>query len=439
MSITRIVPPQDSEPMPQFQRRTVPLWHILTSLLGLGPISLRWLRLVLALVREQWRVGESRAADRASYLEAHVWSTYRVGAEQARDEGVALIASIGVRLNRVRARAAVLAAEIAISERATIVGPHGELQTVAIAAEQQERLTAELEDAIASGSLVNRPSPARLHKYVWGASLVDFPVLAYFVSGVFNVDWDAVFALDGQALGSTMLPLATTLIFAALGSAGTALALSYFGRELRAYRTERGQVGLRGHRPGLPVVFAGLSATSVLGAGSVMTFRIVSDARDAGVEAGPAWFLAAFFGVVTMSINLVVFSVHFRNGSLLTEQLEHFAAQLSPNRVRQLNLQRQIDRLEAQGVELRREAEQAAVRTRAAVAEALTGGEQLILLARSYHLGCGIDAVMPDPPTIDLTPLDEMLAGLDEAWPLAAEQALLHAVDRNDDAGEAQS
>ncbi|WP_280351498.1 FlxA-like family protein [Nocardia abscessus] len=369
----------------------IPKSHIRRSWLGLGPVRRQWLGDVLALVREQGElIRRLRPADHRSYGEAFAASKGVAGAEATRDRGAKQLESIATTFDRTQADIAGLRDELDRTKQDTVIGARGELLTSVQAEDRLKQLVTTVADETANGSLKHRRVPASLRRLALFVTVVDAPVLTFFLSQLFNVNWT-------DPTGS-LVPLLITLVFAVLGSVAIALGLGFFARQLRAHKGKDGELTLPPRqRAGLPLLFLVLSIAAVLGTGLIMAYRIVADGLAADTNVFAACLFGLFFAVVVVMQNVVVFAVHYEDGSTATEELDHLTRQLRPIRTKQQRLKTQIEQLNAQLVTLRQQGERRYTATISAMSESLKAADQLMLLARSYHQGCGWGAEFAEP------------------------------------------
>lgn len=405
-----------------YEPKSVPKTEIATSLIGRGPIPLAWLTMVLALVSEQWRIGARRAASTFSHLEALVMSKGMAGAAKLRDQGAARLAEVVDQYQRVTADIAGRRVALTRLDQAPVCGADGEVLSASSATRRMQTVAAAVEQERDAGNLKHRRVPARFHRLIIIASLLDFPVLLYFATQVFNVDLAGLSSGDGTAWGESLIPLITSIVFALLGTAAVAIGLKFFGRDVKGYKGTDGHITLpEGTAKIIPLIFIGLSAALAIGAGITMAYRIVSDSVAAGNGIGSAVILGVFFAVVVITVNVVVFSVYYRDGSLQTDEIGQLAAQLEPIERQRVELQRQIDALVPELDVLRIKGEQVHATTIAKMGQAIKGADQVRLLARSYHQGCGPETelidqhdnplrglLLPDV-TVDTSMLDALL------------------------------
>ncbi|MGW4370798.1 hypothetical protein ACWEKT_34680 [Nocardia takedensis] len=385
-----------------------------------------WMPEVMAMVDEQTRIGELRDQNRLSNMEALVLSKGMASAGKARDKGAEQLTALVEQYQRTEADIAVINAELGKLDDQPVIGMNGEITSVKNAGQRMHDVAAEVQQERDAGSLKHRRVPLGLHRLSTIAALLDFPVLLYFVTQVFNVDLAGIASGDGAALGESIVPLLTSIVFALLGTAAVAIGLHFFGRDLKGYKDEYGHVQLpEGKAKVIPLLFIGLASLLAVGAGIVMAYRIVSDSLAAGNGITSAVILGAFFAVVVFVVNVVVFSVHFRDGSLQTDEIGHLNAQVASHAARRAELHRQLDQLTPELALLRAEGDRVYATTLTKMREAIKGADQLRLLARSYHQGCGAEAeltnqqnrplrglLLPDV-SVDISLLDGLLKQMD--------------------------
>ena len=389
---------------PRYQVRRVPLRHVLTSLFGLGPIPLRWLVRVLALVREQHRIGAARPPDELSNLEAMVRIDGHDRAVRVRDRGLRRLGRLAERIGHLQARIDYLAASVGNQLDDPVTGAHREALTLRDAIEREQALRIRIEVEVERGSLKHRRVTKGVRRMAWVAPPIDLPVLGYFLGELFNVNW--LNPADRPA------QFAAAVVFAVLGTVGVALGLRALGRTMRAHKNDRGQLELP---PGtdrvLPLAELVATVTTVGGAGVIMAVRIIDEAAGAAISPAAAIVLGAFFAVVTVVVNWTVYSAEFRDGSVETEQIDAVAGAIRAARSRTNATVDRMCRLEDRIARRRSARQRVAAATLTATDRPARAADQLVLLARAYHLGTGYQALLPpSSPTVDLTDLQSVTA-----------------------------
>ncbi|MBF6446614.1 hypothetical protein IU429_02940 [Nocardia elegans] len=432
--------PPAAGPRPASPPPGVPKRDIAGSLAADKPIPRHWLPQVLALVDEQRRIGVTRDPDAFSQMEALVMSKGMLAAEGAREHGADQLAQLVDQAAAIRGEMATVRAELDRLDEQLVTGMNGEVISVREATERMKTVSAKVTEQRDAGSLKHRRVPVSFHRFSTWAALLDFPVLLYFLAQVFNVDLTGIASGDGAAWGGSLIPLVTSIVFACLGTAAVAVGLKFFGRDLKGYKDADGAVPLPvGSARILPLLFVGLATALAVGAGIVMAYRIISDSVAAGGGITGAAILGVFFALVVIVVNVVVFATKFRDGSLQTDEITHLATALAPIEQQRVALRRQCDGLAAQLPSLKLKAERVFAATLAKMGAPIKGADQVRLLARSYHQGCGPEATLTDQGgspsanllrplvAVDRSILIELMNRLDE---LVAEATTSAAVDK---------
>ncbi|MEV0707388.1 hypothetical protein [Nocardia aurea] len=381
-----------------------------------------WMPEVMAMVDEQKRIGRLRDADTLSNMEALVLSKGVAGAGKVRDKGAEQLGKLVDQYQRAEAETVSINAELGRLDEQPVTGINGEVTTVKAAMQRMQAVAAIVQKERDAGSLKHRRVLLGLHRLSTIAALLDFPVLLYFVTQVFNADLAGIASGDRAALGESIVPLLTSIVFALLGTAVVAIGLHFIGRDLKGYKDEHGHIRMPEDKARvIPLLYLGLASLLAIGAGIVMAFRIVSDSLAAGNGITSAVILGVFFAIIVITVNVVVFSVHFRDGSLQTDEIGHLTAQVALHETRRADLHRQLDRLTSELDVLRANGDRVYAVTLTKMGEAIKGADQLRLLARSYHQGCGAEAeltnqqnrplrglLLPDMP-VDTSLLDGLL------------------------------
>ncbi|WP_157187317.1 hypothetical protein [Nocardia vinacea] len=422
-----ITTPPASTTSPPSPPPSVPKRDIALSLTTGKPIPREWLPQVVALVDEQRRIGVTRDPDTFSQMEALVMSKGMLATEEAREHGADQLGQLVDEAAAIKGEIGTVRAELDRLDEQPVTGMNGDTIPASEASKRMATVSATITEERDAGSVKHRRVPVWLHRFATWAALLDFPVLLYFVTQVFNVDLAGIAAGDNAAWGESLVPLITSVVFALLGTAAVAIGLKSFGRDLKGYKDRDGHIQLpEGKARIIPLMFVGLATTLAIGAGIVMAYRIISDSLAAGNGIIGAAILGVFFAVIVIVVNVVVIATKFRDGSLQTDEVGHLAVQLEPIEQQRVQLQRQCDGLAAQLPPLKLKAERVYAATLAEMSAPIKGADQLRLLARSYHQGCGAQAnfipqqgnpssnLLAPHVSVDRSILDELMERLDE-------------------------
>ncbi|MGK8508222.1 hypothetical protein ACRS5S_09205 [Nocardia asiatica] len=376
--------------------------------------------IVWALVREQLRVNKSRSADRLSYGEAEVTSEGIQAATKIRDEAVAQLGKLTQQAVQLRGNICLVEADMARLATRPITGVHDELLTATEGEQRQSAVDAQVRKETGTGSLKHRRVPKAMRLAALLVPIVDLPVFTLFAGDMLNVAWDQV--ADGRSL----LPAITALVFGLLATAGVALGLHMVGFDLRGTKDAQGQPtvpkGRGGLLPRLLIVAAGAIS---IGASVVMGFRVIRESLAAEVGVPGAVILGLFFACVVAVLNLVVAVAVFRDGSVLTDELSHLTRQLRPVRKQRQRLERKRDELVNRIDLLIAKGQQVRTLTVLKMARPIAGADQLRVIARSLHQGCGWGVeflpvgrdsfgLFAPATLVDTSVLDELVARLEE-------------------------
>ncbi|TLG09454.1 hypothetical protein FEK35_15115 [Nocardia cyriacigeorgica] len=430
-----IVPNQsdhDPAPIPHVPSRTrtfpdIPRLDIALSLATNSPIPREWLPQVTALVREQQRIGAERDTDELSQMEALVTSKGILAAEEARERGADELAALVEQAASVRAEMSTIRGELSRIDQLPVTDMDGSVVSAAAAADRMKTVSTKITAERDTGSVKHRRVPAWVHRYATKAAYLDFPVLLYFLMQVFNVDVAGLLAGSTVTLAESVVPLITSIMFALLGTGAVAIGLKFLGRDLKAYKDADGHPKLpEGKARTIPLLYLGLAAAIAIGAGIVMAYRIATDAIASGSGLSSGIVLGVFFAIIVVTVNIVVVSAHYRDGSLQTDEIDHLTVQLAPVEQRRVDHERRLDNLAATLPPMALQAERIYARTLALMGTPLKGADQLRLLARSYHQGCGAEALIRPQSgspqanlvapaiSVDRSVLDELLKQLGE-------------------------
>jgi hypothetical protein len=200
-----------------------------------------------------------------------------------------------------------------------VIGPRGQHLTVADAEEEVRRIKVIIslgEDQIdEQRSSVRHRRVPRWLKIVTFLSVVviDFPLMLWLASSVFNVNW-------ADPIG---LPLLISLVVSTIATGVAAAALHHIGREHREDKDERGRLAWRtlskSSRVTLIVVAFLVAAIAVVSFERVYTEGILSGLDNLALG------LAILVSLVMMISSWLVWRNAFRDGSVLTDDLEAYS------------------------------------------------------------------------------------------------------------------
>ncbi|MBH0779390.1 hypothetical protein [Nocardia bovistercoris] len=383
------------------------------------PIPRSMLAVVLALYREQkYRIKIRRSADRYSYLEAEVVSGGRAAAHRFRDRGVATIGKLVDQAGELWQEGVVIGDAIGRLPREPLTGVRGELLTAEEADVRIASVSSRIERETNEGSIQHRRVSNSAKLLVPLITVLDLPILTLFSGTIFNVAWDQI------SSGGSIVPATSAIVFGLLGTVAIAAGLHVVARDVRAYKDRQGHISLpKGQAGLLPKILLIGSSVVAVGAGLLMGLRIVSDGMAA--DSGPvvAITLGCFFGLVVVLLNLIVFTLIYRDGSVLTEEVDRLTFQLSAVRRRELRLEQRRDELVARMALLVVRGSKVYGLTVAKMARPIDGAHQAVAIARSLHQGVSWNVeFLPVESTsfglfapgldIDMVPLDKVMAQL---------------------------
>lgn len=214
-----------------------------------------------------------------------------------------------------------LAARIAEEQRAaeqvmttSVRGPRGQRMTLAEAAVKASEIGNRIELDEARGSLRHR-TVGRLAKVltVLFLGVIDFPIMLWLASSVFNVDWSAPFGL----------PLAMSVVISLLGTGGAAWTLHHLGHNRRENKTDQRHLKWAEMSIGAK---ASVVAVTLLAAiiSVVMFVRVYTEGVLSGLSE-LALLLAVLVAFIMLLSASSVFGTAFRDGSLEQDDLAHYS------------------------------------------------------------------------------------------------------------------
>lgn len=194
-----------------------------------------------------------------------------------------------------------------------VTGPRGQELTLAQAQERAQKLGDAIDTEETHGSQRHRGVSLVAKVTVLGiVGVIDFPIMLWLVSSVFNVDW--VEPLD--------LPLAISVVISLLATGGAAAALYHLGHDQRQYKNHRRQLETSQLTLGSKISIA--AVTLLVGLIAVVMFvRVWTEGMLSGLEN-----LALLLGLLVSAVMLIsawlVFWIAFRDGSPERDDLAYY-------------------------------------------------------------------------------------------------------------------
>jgi hypothetical protein len=218
-----------------------------------------------------------------------------------------------------------------------VLGPDGEHLTRQEAEEQANFLRAKIYAEKNRGSLRHRTVKTRTKVLsLLFLVLIDFPVMLWLVSAVFNVNWS-------DPIG---LPLLISVVLSVLATAGAAWVLYHLGHNRRIRKDSRCRLDWSDMSLAEKVSLFGV-ATLVTLIAVVMFVRVYTEGELSGLRS-LALLLAVLIALIMLLSAALVFFTAFRDGSPEQEDLAHYSASVRESREREHRFEDQIAQLESQ-------------------------------------------------------------------------------------------
>jgi protein-S-isoprenylcysteine O-methyltransferase Ste14 len=216
-------------------------------------------------------------------------------------------------------------------------GPRGEYMTRREARERHDFLKTRIDADEVGHSLRHRTVPrSTLALTLIFLVLIDFPVMLWLVSAVFNVDW-------AHPVG---LRLVISIVLSLLATAGAAWVLYHMGHIRRDDKNDRRELDWpnmsRTARISLIMVAALVILVSI-----VMFVRVFTEGELSGLS-GLALMLAVLIALIMLLSAALVFFTAFRDGSAEQEDLAHYSALVHEGQWRQHKLEDEIERFRSE-------------------------------------------------------------------------------------------
>jgi uncharacterized membrane protein len=257
---------------------------------------------------------------------------------------------------------------------AWVTGPRGGLLTVTETKTHSEHLAQRLDAEEAAGNLRHRLVPARTKRIIRMLVVaLDFPIMLWFASSVFNVDWD-------HPIG---MPLLISLVVSLLTTGGATIALHHLGHEQREHKTPQRQLGWAE----LPTESKiGLIAVAILVGliATVMFVRVYTEGVLSGLF-GLAILLAILVAFVMLISASLVFWTAFRDGSTEQDDLAHYTALIRAHLTRKAKLEKHAAQIDRQIELARRKAERTRSRGIVKASGPMRSADEWIELWKALH------------------------------------------------------
>lgn len=233
--------------------------------------------------------------------------------------------------------------EAAAVDTSVIEDPRGQYVPLTEGEEHRAALDNKIVCEIGRGSLRHHT----VEKWVKVVTLlflvvIDFPVMLWLASSVFNVDWTDPWGL----------PLAISVVISILGTGGAAWALYHLGHNRRESKNDRRQLEWSKLSAGAKISLIGVGLLVSL-IGVVMFVRVYTEGVLSGLD-GLALLLAVLVALVMLLAAALVFFTAFRDGSPEQDDLKHYSTRVRAARQRQAELTAQANRLTDELAMLRR-------------------------------------------------------------------------------------
>jgi uncharacterized membrane protein len=255
-----------------------------------------------------------------------------------------------------------------------VSGPRGGLLTVAEAKTHSELLAQRINAEEAAGSLHHRLVPPRTKSIIRILVVaLDFPIMLWFASSVFNVDWD-------HPMG---IPLLISVVVSVLATGGATVALHHLGHEQREHKNAQRQLGwaklsVESKISLIAVVLlVGLIAT-------VMFVRVYTEGLFSGLS-GLAILLAVLVAFVMLISASLVFWTAFRDGSPEQDDLAHYTVLIRSHLTRKAQLEKYAAQIDRQIELARRHAERTRIRGIVKASGPMRSADECIEAWKSLH------------------------------------------------------
>jgi hypothetical protein len=201
--------------------------------------------------------------------------------------------------------------------RTPVIGPRGQFMTVYEAKHRAEMLTEQIDTDELRGSLRHyRVSRSAKALTLFGLVVVDFPVMLWLASSVFNVDWT-------NPLG---LQLVISFVISVLATGGAATALYHLGHNQRENKDDRRRLTWRTLSRGSKLsMLAAVVLVALIAA--VMFVRVYTEGELSGLDS-LAFLLAVLVAFVMLISAALVFWTAFRDGSLEQDDLRCYSSMI---------------------------------------------------------------------------------------------------------------
>jgi hypothetical protein len=216
--------------------------------------------------------------------------------------------------DRIRARVRELLYRASRELDTSVTGARGEELTVNEAVDRVRAIDNQIQmDEVRGSKRHRRVSPAAKISSMLFLGFIDFPIMLWLASSVFNVDW-------GDPLG---LQLLISTVVSLLATGGSAAALYHLGHNLRDSKNYHGGLSWNALSFGSKLSLIGVTLLVSL-ISVVMLLRVYSEGILSGISdlAFPLALLVSFVMLISASL---VFWTAFRDGSPEQDDLVYYS------------------------------------------------------------------------------------------------------------------
>jgi hypothetical protein len=372
----------------QRPRRLLPLTRLRIGLRRQPRMSRRAIQ---ALVAEQDGIDQRRDPGSTTHGETNVRSVATRRSDGVISRTARRLHRITRRIDRLRARRAILLARITLIPAGHVAHPDGGRQTVRQTQADAAALNRRVQDQIDQGSRKHHRAPAWFRFMPRVVLVFDLALLLYFISGITDVNWAAPLSL----------PLAFAAGLALMVTVVCYVCFAFAGHQLRRHKDDSGTIPL-GEVDWLTRLLAIACSVGVVLVGLLMFTRMWSEVLLALGNGAHTTALAVAAAVTAVSVlaNIMVIVVHATDGSEETAKLSAFGAALRRPLRRENRLRQRVSRLEHRILVRERQAERVCSLGLARSERPFPLAEEIIGQARAHHQQTGplSDAQPADGP-----------------------------------------
>ena len=346
-----------------------------------------WVGAINELQADSAKVGRQHSPEVATWGEALVRSGWTVSANRVLRKAYRSVKPVIASMSATEVQQRSYVSQLQQWPSARIIGPDGGSTSIAKAEIDHDRALRLIQDERANGSRRHEKVSRVTKTFARISPAFDLTIIALFLANILNVNL--------SHLDRTPLQAATAGFLAVVATIGYAIGMHWFGESLRHWKNNDRWFTRPESSAAARMVLALFVAIVALPltVGALMIYRILNDAHQAQASLTGSLVTAIFMALMVSVLGWMVGFSAFFDGSAEMDAVARLAKVIKPARERRAALIMSIaaaaDRLE----KLRDDVDTAVLEAVVDASDRSSGGDQVIMAARSYLQSTGPIAV----------------------------------------------